>query len=112
MVVPSVSAGTHDFIVNYSGDDKYDKSTVNGTIKVNKKAATLIVEDLVKYYKGDEKLTAKLVDGRGNPIANADVAFNINGKDYIRKTNNEGIASMNINLVAGTYNVAVKYNES
>ena len=112
VVVPSVSAGTHDFIVNYSGDDKYDKSTVNGTIKVNKKAATLIVEDLVKYYKGDEKLTAKLVDGRGNPIANADVAFNINGKDYIRKTNNEGIASMNINLVAGTYNVAVKYNES
>ena len=73
VVVPSVSAGTHDFIVNYSGDDKYDKSTVNGTIKVNKKAATLIVEDLVKYYKGDEKLTAKLVDGRGNPIANADV---------------------------------------
>ena len=112
VVVPSVSAGTHDFIVNYSGDDKYDKSTVNGTIKVNKKAATLIVEDLVKYYKGDEKLTVKLVDGRGNPIANADVAFNINGKDYIRKTNNEGIASMNINLVAGTYNVAVKYNES
>ena len=112
VVVPSVSAGTHEFIVNYSGDDKYDKSTVNGTIKVNKKAATLIVEDLVKYYKGDEKLTAKLVDGRGNPIANADVAFNINGKDYIRKTNNEGIASMNINLVAGTYNVAVKYNES
>lgn len=37
VVVPSVSAGTHDFIVNYSGDDKYDKSTVNGTIKVNKK---------------------------------------------------------------------------
>ena len=112
VVVPSVSAGTHDFIVNYSGDDKYDKSTVNGTIKVNKKAATLIVEDLVKYYKGDEKLTAKLVDGRGNPIANADVAFNINGKDYIRKTNNEGIAYIAINLGAGTYKVVVKYNES
>ena len=112
VVVPSVSAGTHDFIVTYYGDDKYDKSTVNGTIKVNKKAATLIVEDLVKYYKGDEKLTAKLVDGMGNPISDADVVFNINGKDYIRKTNNEGIASIAINLGAGTYKVVVKYNES
>ncbi len=112
VVVPSVSAGTHDFIVTYYGDDKYDKSTVNGNITVNKKAATLIVEDLVKYYKGDEKLTAKLVDGMGNPISDADVVFNINGKDYIRKTNNEGIASIAINLGAGTYKVVVKYNES
>ena len=40
-----------DSIVTYYGDDKYDKSTVNGNITVNKKAATLIVEDLVDVYK-------------------------------------------------------------
>ncbi len=33
-------------------------------------------------------------------------------KITLEKTNNEGIASMAINLGAGTYNVAVKYNES
>ncbi|WP_019267172.1 Ig-like domain repeat protein, partial [Methanobrevibacter smithii] len=112
IIVPYISAGTHEFIVNYYGDNKYDKATANGTITVNKKTFTLTADDLVKYYKGPESLTAKLVDSKGNPIAGADVTFNINGKDYIRKTNNEGIASMAINLGAGTYNVAVKYNES
>ena len=112
VIIPYISAGTHEFIVNYYGDNKYDKATANGTITVNKKTFTLTADDLVKYYKGPESLTAKLVDSKGNPIAGADVTFNINGKDYIRKTNNEGIASMAINLGAGTYNVAVKYNES
>ena len=112
VIIPYISAGTHEFIVTYYGDNKYDKATANGTITVNKKTFTLTADDLVKYYKGPESLTAKLVDSKGNPIANADVTFNINGKDYIRKTNNEGIASMAINLGAGTYNVAVKYNES
>ena len=112
IIVPYISAGTHEFIVTYYGDNKYDKATANGTITVNKKTFTLTADDLVKYYKGPESLTAKLVDSKGNPIAGADVTFNINGKDYIRKTNNEGIASMAINLGAGTYNVAVKYNES
>jgi len=112
VIIPYISAGTHEFIVNYYGDNKYDKATANGTITVNKKTFTLTADDLVKYYKGPESLTAKLVDSKGNPIAGADVTFNINGKDYIKKTNNEGIASMAINLGAGTYNVAVKYNES
>ena len=112
VIIPYISAGTHEFIVNYYGDNKYDKATANGTITVNKKTFTLTADNLVKYYKGPESLTAKLVDSKGNPIAGADVTFNINGKDYIRKTNNEGIASMAINLGAGTYNVAVKYNES
>jgi hypothetical protein len=112
VIIPYISAGTHEFIVTYYGDNKYDKATANGTITVNKKTFTLTADDLVKYYKGPESLTAKLVDSKGNPIAGADVTFNINGKDYIRKTNNEGIASMAINLGAGTYNVAVKYNES
>ena len=112
IIVPYISAGTHEFIVTYYGDNKYDKATANGTITVNKKTFTLTADDLVKYYKGPESLTAKLVDSKGNPIAGADVTFNINGKDYIKKTNNEGIASMAINLGAGTYNVAVKYNES
>ena len=112
IIVPYISAGTHEFIVTYYGDNKYDKATANGTITVNKKTFTLTADNLVKYYKGPESLTAKLVDSKGNPIAGADVTFNINGKDYIRKTNNEGIASMAINLGAGTYNVAVKYNES
>ena len=112
VIIPYISAGTHEFIVTYYGDNKYDKATANGTITVNKKTFTLTADNLVKYYKGPESLTAKLVDSKGNPIAGADVTFNINGKDYIRKTNNEGIASMAINLGAGTYNVAVKYNES
>ena len=112
IIIPYLSAGTHKFIVTYYGDNKYEKATANGTITVNKKSYTLTADDLEKYYKGPENLTAKLVDNTGSPIANAEIAFNIKGKDYFRKTNEQGIASMAINLVAGTYNIAVKYNDT
>ena len=40
-------------------------------------------DNLVKYFNGPQKLMAKLVDGFGNPIANATVYFTINGKTYV-----------------------------
>ena len=51
VIIPYISAGTHEFIVNYYGDNKYDKATANGTITVNKKTFTLTADNLVKYYK-------------------------------------------------------------
>lgn len=43
------------------------------------------------------------MDTSGNPLKNSDVQFNINGIFYTRKTNENGVAKLNINLNPDTY---------
>ncbi len=62
----------------------------------------------VKYCGGSERFAVYLTDS-GKAVANADVNININGVDYIRSTDKNGIASMAINLNSGQYDVVVKY---
>ena len=72
----------------------------------------LTAEDLNMKYRDGSKFKAKLVDGEGKAFANQNVTFNINGVFYTRMTNNEGIASLNINLMAGEYIITSMYDNS
>ena len=84
---------------------------VNGTITVNKNTkTTLTMDDVVKYFKGAQNLTAKLVDAFGNPITNATVYFTVNGKVYAKTTDKNGTASMGIGLVPNEYKVNAVFN--
>ena len=43
-------------------------------------------------------------------IANKKVTFTVNGKTYSAKTNDKGVASVNVTITkAGTYTVTAKY---
>ena len=64
---------------------------------------TISGNDVVKIYKNDTQYYATFLDGNGNPLVNSDVAFNINGVFYNRKTDSNGIARLNINLNSGEY---------
>ena len=46
----------------------------------------------------------------GNPYPNQSVTFNINGVFYIRITDINGIAKLNINLQAGKYIITTMFN--
>lgn len=65
--------------------------------------STMMAADVVKYYRNDTQYYVQLTDGKGNPLANQDVVMNINGVFYTRKTNDLGIARLNINLNPGEY---------
>ncbi len=65
--------------------------------------STLNADDVVKSYKNGTQYYLTVLDGQGNPLANADVTFNINGVMYERKSNASGIAKLNINLNSGKY---------
>ena len=54
-------------------------------------------KDLVKYFGGNEKYSVNV----GSP--GIDVKFNINGVFYTRTSNNDGVASLAINLRPGDY---------
>ena len=111
VIIPGLDEGSYKVVTFYTGDNKYDSMVVNGTITVNKNTrTTLIMDDVVKYFGGSQKLIAKLVDGFGNPIANATVYFTINGKVYARITDENGTASIAIRLLPGEYKASALFN--
>ncbi len=71
---------------------------------------TLIAEDLEMKYKDGSTFNAMVLDGQGKPLADADVTFNVNGVLYTRTSNSEGIAKLNINLMAGKYIITSMYD--
>ena len=66
--------------------------------------------DLVKYYKNGTQYNVRALDGQGNPLANQEITFNINGVFYTKTTNDKGIATQNINLLPGKYIITAIYN--
>ena len=111
VIIPGLDEGSYKVVTFYTGDNKYDSMIVNGTITVNKNTrTTLIMDDVVKYFRGSQKLIAKLVDGFGNPIVNATVYFTINGRVYAKITDENGMASMGIGLVPNEYKVSAVFN--
>ena len=65
--------------------------------------STLNSEDLVKYYRNGSQFVVSVLDGEGNPLANSAVTFNINGVFYTRISDENGFATLNINLNPGNY---------
>ena len=64
---------------------------------------TISGEDIEKIYRNDTQYYATFLDSNGELLANTNVTFNINGVFYTRKTNESGVARLNINLNAGEY---------
>ena len=109
--IPALSAGNHNITTTYSGDAKYDSMTKKGNITVIPNV-NLDVNDVVMFYHDGTRLVAKLTDSQGKPIVNATIYFNINGVDYAKSTDDNGTASMGLNLDSNVYAVTVTYNGS
>ena len=68
--------------------------------------------DVTMKYRDGTQFKASLVDGQGNPYADQNVTFNINGVFYNRETDSLGIAKLNINLMAGEYIITSMYDDA
>ncbi len=86
---------------------EYKGCMVSNNIKV---LPVLTATDLVKKYGTMTPFEANLVDGQGKAYANQKIEFNINGIFYYRNTDNNGVAKLNINLMAGEYIITSTYN--
>ena len=84
----------------------------NGLKASNKIAVLSILEtkDLSMKYHDGSKFEAKILDGQGKPYSGQTVNFNINGVFYSKETDEEGIARLNINLMAGEYIITSMFN--
>ena len=103
--LPELAPGNHTVTVTYTGDKKYDSANATQTITVEEDIHTVIAENLTKVEKAPDRFEAIFTDAKGNPLANTDVTFELNGQKYTRTTDANGKAGMNINLIAGNYTV-------
>ena len=92
------------YVINtfFAGDDDYEPCNSTFTFKI---LPTIKANDMSKYYKGNTKYCATFLDSQGKALKNTMVTFTVNGKSYTKKTNNDGFASMSINLKPGTYKI-------
>ena len=111
ITVPDLLKGDYTLPITYSGDDKYNPLTKDLNITVEGGKAIISAPDLVKYYSGSERFTVNLTYAKGSPAANKSVNITINGVTYPRTTDENGMASLNINLGAGKYDVSVKTDD-
>ncbi|WP_157064624.1 Ig-like domain repeat protein [Methanobrevibacter millerae] len=95
---------------NYTIKTAYQNLTKTNNIEIRTNY-NLETKDLVMIYKDGSRFTAKLTDKNGNTLKNATVLFTINGQLYTRKTNDEGIASIAINLNSGIHTITTRYQE-
>ena len=65
--------------------------------------STVEADDIVKTFKNGTQYYAKFLDASGDPLANTNVTFNINGVFYTRQTNGSGVARLNIALLPNEY---------
>lgn len=94
----------------YNVTVSYDNMTAHGSFSVSKPHKyTFNSTDLIKDYRnGSDFEVQVLADGEAvGP--NENVTFRINGVNYTRPTDSEGVAHLNINLEPGNYIVSYEY---
>ena len=72
----------------------------------------LNASDLEMRYLDGSQFNVTLLDGEGKPYAGQNVTFNVNGVFYVRTTDVNGVAHLNINLMTGEYIITSSYNGS
>ena len=103
--------GVYTFAICYLGDENYNASFVVAKITVDCQTPKLTVPN--KSYKATAKtkaLTATFKTVKGTPVANKKVSFTVNGTTYSAKTNDKGIATVNVSISKkGSYAVTAKF---
>lgn len=100
--------------LDYEGNHSIEDNGLLGfcsddVLQNNPKESVLSGNDVELYYKNGTAFKVVLSDGEGSLLANQKVIFTINDINYTRTTNNDGVASIAINLKSGTYNISSFY---
>ena len=108
ITIPGLEYGNYTLPVTYSGDDKYNSLTKDVDLTVNEDKIVVSAPDLIKYYSGSEKFVVNVSYANGRAIAGKEVKITINGVTYKRTTDENGSASLSINLNSATYDTVVE----
>ena len=92
--IVGLGVGTYNIVAEYAGD-KYYVGAVNDTVSFSVLTDESIVTEVVtRAYGSAYDYEALFTDKAGNPLANTNVTFAVNGKEYVVMTDQNGIARL------------------
>ena len=95
----NLGSGTYTVIT------QVDSTSVKSYITV---LSTITGNDITEYYRNATQYSVQVFDTTGKAVGKGEVVtFNINGRFYNRTTDENGIATLNINLPPGEYVITV-----
>ena len=107
--ISDLSTGIYDTVISYSGDSNNKAFEINVPIYI-KPTIQISSSNISKYYGGAEKYTVTLTEN-DKPLDNVNVQITVNGKTSPFKTDSNGKAFADLNLLVGTYDVTSVYND-
>ena len=97
----NLPVGEYDPHITFE-DSEYEYTSTYCKVTIN---PMLITQDLTMVEKDGNKFNAYVQSDKGDKLSNIKVTFSINGKNYERTSDENGVASLNINLKAGDYEI-------
>ncbi len=89
--------------------DNYQTVNVSENVEINSIKTVLEAENVVMYYKDGTRFAVVLRDIYGNPLANMNVIISINGRNYVKQSDENGTASLGLNLESKNYTVVTTF---
>ena len=104
--VQGLSSGSHTVLVRYNdGTNLYHKTfTVNVGVKT-----VIESSDVTADYYSPSLLSLNLKDSKGNALKAKDISVNLNGIKHVLTTDNNGHATLLIDLLPGNYTAEIAY---
>ena len=96
--------GEYNITATYQGQYPDEYASVSNNITV---VTTLSSENIVKYYDGTTMIVASFSNFNDDVLAKTQVIFNINGDNHKVKTNEYGMAILDIDLKPSNYNLEI-----
>ena len=97
----ALAQGKYTVSVSYDGNADYNNLVVQKEVNV---LSSIIGNNLTKYYLDSSKYEVTFWRGT-SPLANTNVTFKLNGKTYIKTTNDEGVVTIDANWAVGEYEI-------
>ena len=104
--------GVYNLKASYHNNMFISNDDVEFNFTVVKKATTLSAKPLSKVYGGNEKSVISLKDSMGKSISNALITFNVGANPTSVRTDANGMATLNLNMVPKTYVATITYGGS
>ena len=107
--ISGLDAGSYNIVAKYLGNKYYANST-NNTVSFNVLTDSSVVAKVVsRMYGSDYDYEAVFTDKSGKPLANTNVTFAVNGKEYNVVTDENGVARLpGGTLTVGNHTVVAK----
>ena len=113
-----LNPGSYSITVSYAGEKNINKASTTSKLTVVEKLSKVLTRMTTGNYKHNTagQFKVKLTNEKGTVLKNYSVTFTVDGKSYTKKTDSSGIATLDIKLKQGTYDVKVssgsteKYN--